>query len=193
MEGLLSQNRERTDNDVEGLRRTLKKVTEENEQNKFKLTSATETIGQLREELQDSRSRETAQMEKGVKLEEKLKKFKIDVETRDTNARDLTDEISAVKKQLDDTKLLLNQMRLLKEDVELRLSRSIDESNELKETLENSQNNSTEQVVRLQRQLKEKDSELNDLYETETRLEIQVSQLEAQLTTAREETKARTA
>lgn len=114
MEGLLSQNRERTDNDVEGLRRTLKKVTEENEQNKFKLTSATETIGQLREELQDSRSRETAQMEKGVKLEEKLKKFKIDVETRDTNARDLTDEISAVKKQLDDTKLLLNQMRLLK-------------------------------------------------------------------------------
>lgn len=98
-----------------------------------------------------------------------------------------------MKKQADDTKLQLNQMRILKEDVEQRLSRMTVEACELRKTLENSQSSSTDQVIRLQKQVKEKDSEMNELYEGQTRLEIQTSQLEGQLATIRDELKTRNA
>ena len=59
--------------------------------------------------------------------------------------------------------------------------------------MENSQISSTDQVIRLQKQVKEKDGELNELYEGQTRLEIQMSQLEGQLATVRDELKTRNA
>jgi hypothetical protein len=43
--------------------------------------------------------------------------------------------------------------------------------------MQNSKTTNTEYTTRMQRQIKEKDAELNELYEAHTKLEIQLSQL----------------
>lgn len=55
-------------------------------------------------EIDSSREKELSLSDKGSKLEERMKKLKQDLESKDSAIRQLTDELSANRKSLEDTK-----------------------------------------------------------------------------------------